>query len=102
MHELGVDLMLLCSNVQDDALGDNEALVRDLGQIAERAGARGLRVGYEALAWGRHVKTWRQFWSLVQQVDNPALGVILESFHTLALGGAARSVEQTSEVQSLM
>ncbi|MBA1240473.1 TIM barrel protein [Pseudomonas kunmingensis] len=86
MHELGVDLMLLCSNVQADALGDNETLVGDLGQIAERAGARGLRVGYEALAWGRHVKTWRQVWSLVQQVDNPALGVILDSFHTLALG----------------
>src|SRR3546814_11023009 len=30
--------------------------------------------------------TWRQVWSLVQQVDNPALGVILDSFHTLALG----------------
>ncbi len=86
MHELGVDLMLLCSNVQADALGDNETLVGDLGQIAERAGARGLRVGYEALAWGRHVKTWRQVWSLVQQVDHPALGVILDSFHTLALG----------------
>lgn len=82
MQELGAELMLLCSNVQADALGDRETLLGDLALIAERAGARGLRVGYEALAWGRHVKTWRDVWTLVQQVDHPALGVILDSFHT--------------------
>ncbi len=86
MQELGAELMLLCSNVQADALGDRETLLGDLALIAERAGARGLRVGYEALAWGRHVKTWRDVWTLVRQVDHPALGVILDSFHTLALG----------------
>lgn len=85
MQELGCDLMLLCSNVQPDALGDEQILLDDLARIAERAGARGLRVGYEALAWGRHVRTWQQVWSLVRQVDHPALGVILDSFHTLAL-----------------
>jgi len=85
MQELGAELMLLCSNVQADALGDRETLLGDLTLIAERAGARGLRVGYEALAWGRHVKNWRDVWTLVRQVDHPALGVILDSFHTLAL-----------------
>ena len=59
MQELGAELMLLCSNVRTDALGDRETLLGDLALIAERAGARGLRVGYEALAWGRHVKTAR-------------------------------------------
>lgn len=85
MQELGCELMLLCSNVQADALGEREILAGDLALIAERAGARGLRVGYEALAWGRQVKTWRQVWELVRAVDHPALGVILDSFHTLAL-----------------
>ena len=86
MQELGCELMLLCSNVQADALGDAEILAADLALLAELAGARGLRVGYEALAWGTHVNTWRQVWELVRRVDHPALGVILDSFHTLALG----------------
>ena len=47
---------------------------------------RGLRVGYEALAWGRHVNRWRHAWDIVRQADHPALGLILDSFHTLALG----------------
>ena len=55
--------------------------------LGERAGARGLRIGYEALAWGRHVNTYQQVWNLVRQADHPAVGVILDSFHTLSLKG---------------
>lgn len=87
MQELGTDLVLVCSNVQPDALGDEQLLVDDLRLLAEHAGARGLRIGYEALAWGRHVNTWQQVWHLVRKADHPALGVILDSFHTLSLKG---------------
>lgn len=85
MQELGTDLVLLCSNVAADCLGDEDILTDDLALLAERAGKRGLRIGYEALAWGRHVNTYQQVWKLVKQVNHPALGVILDSFHTLSL-----------------
>jgi 4-hydroxyphenylpyruvate dioxygenase len=42
-------------------------------------------VGYEALAWGRHVSTYAHAWKLVQQADHPAIGLVVDSFHTLAL-----------------
>ncbi|WP_409288478.1 3-dehydroshikimate dehydratase QuiC [Pseudomonas sp. KCJK8927] len=87
MQELGTDLVLVCSNVQPDSLPDEEILVDDLRLLAERAGARDLRIGYEALAWGRHVNTWQQVWKLVCQADHPALGVLLDSFHTLSIKG---------------
>lgn len=87
MQELGTDLVLVCSNVAADSLGDEEILVDDLRLLAEHAGARGLRIGYEALAWGRHVNTYQQVWNLVRQADHAALGVILDSFHTLSLKG---------------
>ena len=45
---------------------------------------RGLRVGYEALAWGRHVFDHRDAWEIVRRADHPAVGLILDSFHTLA------------------
>jgi len=86
MAELGVEMVLVCSNVQDIAIDDPALAADDLRQMAEAAARRGLRVGYEALAWARHTRTWRQAWQIVRQADHPALGLILDSFHTLSLG----------------
>src|SRR5689334_2834318 len=86
MQELGTDLVLVCSNVQPAAIDDDARAAADLAEMAERAARRGLRVGYEALAWGRHVKRWGHAWKIVQQAGHPALGLILDSFHTLAIG----------------
>jgi len=94
MQELGTDLVLVCSNTATDSLGDERILLDDLSLLAERAGARNLRIGYEALAWGRHVNTWQQVWNLVRQVDHPALGVLLDSFHTLSLKGDPSAIAQ--------
>ena len=94
MQELGTDLVLVCSNVAADSLGDEEILVDDLRLLGERAGARGLRIGYEALAWGRHVNTYQQVWNLVRQADHPAVGVILDSFHTLSLKGDPAAIAE--------
>jgi 4-hydroxyphenylpyruvate dioxygenase len=85
MGELGTDLILVCSNVQEDAADDDARASADLAELAGRAARRGLRIGYEALAWGRHVRTWSHAWRLVRKADHPALGLILDSYHTLAL-----------------
>jgi 4-hydroxyphenylpyruvate dioxygenase len=86
MQQLGTDLVLVCSNTQAAAVGDDSRAAADLHAMAERAAARGLRVGYEALAWGRHVNTWEHAWRIVEKADHPALGLIVDSFHTLAIG----------------
>ena len=85
MEALGCDLVLVCSNSQAAALDDDPRASADLHAMAERAARRGLRVGYEALSWGRHVRTWSHAWRIVQGADHPALGLIVDSFHTLAL-----------------
>jgi 4-hydroxyphenylpyruvate dioxygenase len=85
MQALGADLVLVCSNVQPAALDDRARAAADLREMAERAARRSLRVCYEALAWGRHVNRWRQAWEIVREADHPALGLCLDSFHTLAL-----------------
>jgi 4-hydroxyphenylpyruvate dioxygenase len=86
MEELGVRLLLLCSNVAQDTILSDEAAIEDLGLVAERAGRRGIRIGYEALAWGRQVRTWGHAWRLVEVVGHPSLGLLVDSFHTLSLG----------------
>ena len=84
MEELGTDLLLVCSSCSPQAEGDRGRILADLAEAGERAAARGLRIGYEALAWGRHVNDHREAWSLVRDVDHPALGLVLDSFHSLS------------------
>lgn len=84
MAELGTDLLLVCSSCSPLADPDRERMVTDLHEAGERAGRRGLRIGYEALAWGRHVNDHRDAWALVRDTDHPALGLVLDSFHSLA------------------
>src|SRR5437763_8197089 len=55
MEALGAPLMLVCSNTSPQSLADPERAVAQLRTLAERAGRRNLRIGFEALAWGRHV-----------------------------------------------
>ena len=54
--------------------------------MGELAAPRGLRVGFEALAWGRHVNDYRDAWEIVRRADHKSIGVILDSFHALAPG----------------
>ncbi len=86
MQELGAEMVLVCSNTQPATLDDPARAAADLHDMAERADRRNLRVGFEALSWGRHTRLWSQAWDIVQRASHPALGIILDSFHTLALG----------------
>jgi 4-hydroxyphenylpyruvate dioxygenase len=91
MQELGTDLVLVCSNVSPIALGGLDRAAADFHELGERAARRGLRVGYEALAWGRHIHDHRDAWEIVRRADHPNIGLILDSFHTLA-----RKIDVTS------
>jgi 4-hydroxyphenylpyruvate dioxygenase len=87
MSELGTDTVLVCSSVAPDAVADPDLLAEQLATAARLAGDRGLRIAYEALAWGRHVSTWDASWDAVRRADTPALGLCLDSFHVLSRGG---------------
>ncbi|MFP1631078.1 bifunctional sugar phosphate isomerase/epimerase/4-hydroxyphenylpyruvate dioxygenase family protein [Zhengella sp. ZM62] len=84
MNELGVDLVLVCSNCSPLALGGIDRAADDFAELGERAAKKGIRIGYEALAWGRHVSDHRDAWEVVRRAGHPDVGLILDSFHTLA------------------
>jgi 4-hydroxyphenylpyruvate dioxygenase len=86
MGELDTKMMLVCSNVSPLAKDDDALAAAQLHELAERAARHGIRIGYEALAWGAHVKTYGHVWKIVREAAHSHLGVILDSFHTLALG----------------
>jgi 4-hydroxyphenylpyruvate dioxygenase len=86
MGELGCDLLMICSNVSPDCLGGIDRAAADFRELGERAAKRGVRVGFEALAWGRHISDYRDAWEVVRRADHPAVGLVLDSFHVLARG----------------
>ncbi|MBB5537040.1 bifunctional sugar phosphate isomerase/epimerase/4-hydroxyphenylpyruvate dioxygenase family protein [Rhizobium giardinii] len=84
MQEMGTDLVLVCSNVSSAAIGGLDRAAADFHELGDRAAKRGLKVGYEALAWGRHINDHRDAWEIVRRADHPNVGLILDSFHTLS------------------
>jgi 4-hydroxyphenylpyruvate dioxygenase len=83
MVALGAPMMLACSNAQASAIDDDALAADHLHQLADRAAEHGLRIAYEALAWGTHVHDYQHSWELVRAADHPNLGVCLDSFHIL-------------------
>ncbi|MBX5045656.1 bifunctional sugar phosphate isomerase/epimerase/4-hydroxyphenylpyruvate dioxygenase family protein [Rhizobium lentis] len=84
MQQLATELILVCSNVSSAALGGIDRAAADFHELGERAAKRGLKVGYEALAWGKHINDHRDAWEIVRRADHPNVGLILDSFHTLS------------------
>jgi 4-hydroxyphenylpyruvate dioxygenase len=52
-------------------------------------------VAFEALAWGRHIQDHRQAWEIVREVNHPAVGLVLDSFSSLARSNTARFPSST-------
>jgi 4-hydroxyphenylpyruvate dioxygenase len=86
MAELGADTILVCSSVSPDAVDDDDLAAEQLSLLAGRAADRGMRIAYEALAWGRFVNTYDHSWRIVRRAGHPALGLCLDSFHVLSRG----------------
>jgi 4-hydroxyphenylpyruvate dioxygenase len=84
MQEIGCELLMVCSNVSPESVGGIDRAATDFRELGERAAKRGLRVGFEALAWGRHINDYRDAWEVVRRADHPAIGLVLDTFHIYA------------------
>jgi 4-hydroxyphenylpyruvate dioxygenase len=84
MKELQTDLMLICSNISPASLGGIDRAAADFRELGDLAAQHGMRVGFEASAWGAHVNDYRDAWEIVRRANHPSIGVILDSFHALA------------------
>lgn len=92
MERLGADLLLVCSSVAPESVDDDALAAEQLRLLADRAAAHGIRIAYEALAWGRHVSTYDHAWRIVEEADHPALGTCLDSFHILSRGSDPKGI----------
>lgn len=81
---VGAERLLICSSTSAHASGDVDHIAADLRKVAMLATPLGIRVGYEALSWGRHVSDFELSWEIVQRADRANLGVCIDAFHVLA------------------
>jgi 4-hydroxyphenylpyruvate dioxygenase len=84
MHLLGTDLLLVCSNISPKSAGGIDRAAEDFYLLGELASAHAVRVGFEALSWGRHIHHYQDAWEVVKRANHASVGLILDSFHILA------------------
>jgi 4-hydroxyphenylpyruvate dioxygenase len=84
MSRLGMDTILVCTNVATATIDDDDLRAAQLAALADLAGEHGVKVAYEALAWGKYVNDYEHAHRLVETVDHPSLGTCLDSFHILS------------------
>ncbi|GAA3987207.1 bifunctional sugar phosphate isomerase/epimerase/4-hydroxyphenylpyruvate dioxygenase family protein [Streptomyces plumbiresistens] len=98
MNRLGADTVLVCSSVSPLAADDDALAAEQLARLADLAQDFGIRVAYEALAWGRHVSTYDHAWHIVETAGHPALGTCLDSFHILSRGSDPKDIEGIADI----
>lgn len=94
MRRLGIDTMLVCSNVGTATVDDDRVSAHQLRRLGDLAAAYDIRLAYEALAWGRYVDDYRRAWRIVERADHPQVGVCLDSFHILSRGHDPEEIEK--------
>ena len=100
-HQLGTKRLMMCSNVNPLSTNNLDRCSEDLYALAELAKREDMELGYEALAWGRHIADYDDAWNLVKMVDHPNLGVVLDTFHMFARGNTLDTLRNDIPVEKI-
>ncbi|WDG09819.1 TIM barrel protein [Vibrio campbellii] len=100
-HQLGTKRLMMCSNVNPLSTNNLDHCAEDLYALAELAKREDMELGYEALAWGRHIADYDDAWNLVKMVDHPNLGVVLDTFHMFARGNTLDTLRDDIPVEKI-
>ena len=82
--ELESEMIMICSNTNQESLPNEEKITSDLNELAEIAKNFEIKLAYEALAWGTHVNGYRHAMQLIHDADHENLGIALDAFHILS------------------
>ncbi|KAF9075067.1 4-hydroxyphenylpyruvate dioxygenase [Rhodocollybia butyracea] len=84
---LGTDMIQIPSQMDSaGTTGEIDKIIQDITEIGH-LGLREdppIRFAYEALSWGAHVNLWQQAWEVVDRVNLPNVGTVLDTYHILA------------------
>lgn len=78
-QRLGASTLLVPASTHHACRADR--IEEDLRWLVQQAADRGLRIAYEAMAWSQHINNTAQAWQLLQRIDAPELGLVVDAFH---------------------
>lgn len=84
---VGADTVLVPANTAADCRPDS--VIDDLRWLVDQAVHRELRIAYEAMSWSTFINTTPQAWAIVQEINSPALGLVIDAFHIFVLNRTA-------------
>jgi 4-hydroxyphenylpyruvate dioxygenase len=73
---------------------DPDRVEEDMQWLSHQAADRGVRVAYEGMAWSTVNHTLPSAWGLVQHLDEPNLGLVVDTFHLFTRRGTADDLNQ--------
>lgn len=79
-------LLIVCSSTSPQATGEPQEVAEHLSILGRLATPLGVRIGYEALSWGRAVAEYTDAWNAVEIARRDNVGLVLDAFHILARG----------------
>lgn len=76
---LGATTLLTPASTHKECV--RERIEEDLRWLVAEASQRGLRIAYEGMAWSTCINNVAAAWSMVQRVNAPNLGLVIDAFH---------------------
>ncbi len=77
--ELGATTVLTPACTHKECV--KERIEEDLRWLVTEAAQRGLRIAYEGMAWSTCINNTADAWKMVQRVNSPNLGLVIDAFH---------------------
>lgn len=77
--ELGATTVLTPACTHKECV--KERIEEDLRWLVTEAAQRGLRIAYEGMAWSTYINNTADAWKMVQRVNAPNLGLVIDAFH---------------------
>jgi 4-hydroxyphenylpyruvate dioxygenase len=91
--ELGSDLLMVCSSCSPHSQAGISRAADDFAQLGDLAKQRGLKVAFEALAWGKHIHDYRDSWEIVRRANHDNVGLCLDTFHIFSRETEINAIE---------
>src|SRR5262249_37596165 len=88
MQAVGADTLPAGARGRAARAAAPERAAADLAELGDGAHRRGLRVGFEALAWSRWTNTVDAAWRIVRAANRANVGLVIDTFHIQVLGTA--------------
>lgn len=92
-HAVGSPLLMVCSSSSAHATGDLNVIAQHLAKLANLAVPLKIRIGFEALSWGRHINQYTQAWEVIQMANHANLGIVIDSYHLLANNASLKELD---------